>query len=176
LSAQERYSEAIELRRVELAWCRERDGDTDPGTLSSINGLAIDLRKIGALEEAEALSRELLAARRQVLEPSDLSIGLALSGLAKTLEEAGKLEEAAVYREQALYHRLEYEAPDASCTNRERLNLARVLQKLSRTEQAIQLLDQLDSSMKNIVEPSESDASLLEEAASLRSNIKPSKN
>ena len=175
LSELERYSEAIELRRVELAWCRGRDGDTDPGTLSSISGLAIDLREIGALEEAEALFRELLEARKLVLEPSDFEIGRALGGLAKTLEEAGKLEEAAVFGQQALDHRFEHKGPDAWWTNRARMNLARVLQKLGRSAEVEQLLDKLDISIKNIVEPDERETRLLEEAASLRANHESSK-
>lgn len=77
-SAQERYSEAIELLRVELAWCCQHNGDTDPDTLSSIYDLAIDLRETDELEEAEVLFRELLEARQQVLQPSDFGIGRAL--------------------------------------------------------------------------------------------------
>lgn len=93
LSEQKRYSQAIELRRLELAWCRQQKGVTDHDTLTSMNGLAIDLRETGALEEAEGLFRELLEARQQVLEPSELDIGRALGGLSKILEEAGNLED-----------------------------------------------------------------------------------
>jgi tetratricopeptide (TPR) repeat protein len=43
LSQQDRRAEAIPLRRRELTWCRQQNGNTDPGTLTSINDLAIDL-------------------------------------------------------------------------------------------------------------------------------------
>ena len=93
-SQQKRYGEAIQLRRVELTWSRQHNGGTDPGTLTSINGLAIDLRENGKLVEAEALFCQLVAGCQQVLEPEDFDIGRAVGGLAKTLEAAGKLEEA----------------------------------------------------------------------------------
>ena len=127
--------------------------------------------RTGALEEAEALFRELLVARQQVLEPSDLGIGRALGGLAKTLEKAGKLEEASVYAQQALDHRLEHEGPAACWSNRERLNLARVLHKLSRSAEATQLLDALQASISSITEPDEDDRQLLADAAALRDQI-----
>ena len=171
LSQLERHAEAIPLRRRELAWCREQKGDIDPDTLASINGLAIDLREIGELQEAEALFRELVAARQQVLEPEDFQIGRALGGLAKTLEAAGKLEEALDYSRQALAHRKTHEGPDAWWTNRERLDLARVLQKLGRSAKALSLLDQLLMSMKDIIEPDDSDTRLMEEAEALRKDL-----
>lgn len=171
LSSQSRHSEAIRLRRRELTWCRKQNGDTDPGTLTSINELAIDLRETGELEEAEALFRELVAARQQVLKPEDFQIGRALGGLAKTLEAAGKLEEAATYCQQALDHRQTYEGPDSFWTNRERLDLARVLQNLGSSAKALTLLEQLLMSMKDIIEPDDSDTRLMEEAETLRRDL-----
>ena len=56
-SSQRRYLDAIPLRRRELAWCREQNCDTDPGTLTSINALAIDLREAGARGSRSSVSR-----------------------------------------------------------------------------------------------------------------------
>ena len=149
----------------------KRDGRGAAGTLTSINGLAIDLREAGELEEAETLFRELLAGREQVLEPGDFQIGRALGGLAKTLELASKLEEALDYRQQALNHRLANEGPDAWCTNRGRLDLARVLQKLDRQTEAHALVRELQASMDQLEEPDEDDRLLISEASELtRSN------
>ena len=167
LSAQKRHAESIPLRQHELAWCREQNGDTDPGTLASINALAIDLRENGALEEAEALFRELVAARLHVLEPEDFQIGRALGGLAKSLEEAGKLEEAFDYSQQALDHRLAHEGPDALWTNRERLDLARVLHKLERHTDASALLNELQESMVRNNDPYDDDPQLISDAEEL---------
>jgi len=75
LSDSDRRTEAIPLRRRELTWCRQQNSDANSGTLDSINGLAIDLRETGELEEAEKLFRELLAAQQQGLEPSDSRVG-----------------------------------------------------------------------------------------------------
>ena len=171
LSAQERYGEAIELRRVELAWCREQNGDTDLGTLASINNLAIDLREIGKLEEAEALFRELVSGRQQVLEPDDFHIGRALGGLAMTLELAGKLEEALDYSQQTLAHRLAHEGPNAWLTNRERLDLARILYKLGRDLEATDLLQELQKSMARIESSDDDDHELMSNAADLQRTI-----
>jgi tetratricopeptide (TPR) repeat protein len=167
LSAQKRHAESIPLRQHELAWCREQNGDTDPGTLTSINALAIDLRENGALDEAEALFRELVAARQKVLEPGDFQTGRALGGLAKTLELAGKLEEALTYSQQALEHSLTHEGPDALWTNRERLDLARVLHKLGRNSEATSPLQELQASMARINEPDDDDRRLISEAEEL---------
>ena len=170
-SSQRRYLDAIPLRRRELAWCREQNCDTDPGTLTSINALAIDLREAGELEEAEALFRELLASRQKILEPSDFGIGRAFGGLAQTLELAGRLEDAAAYRKQALEHRIKHEGPDAWWTNRNRFDLARILQKLERFDQSTALLDELQTSIAGIEDPDQEDQELLAEAAELRASI-----
>ena len=169
-----RHSEAIPLRRRELAWCRKQNGDTDPGTFTSINALAIDLRENRELEEAEMLFRELVTTCQQVLEPGDFLIGRALRGLARTLEEAGKLEEAVSFAHQALDHRHAHEGPDAWVTNRNRLDLAQVLHKLGRSAEALSLLDQLQHSMGGIAEPEQEDRDLIEAAVELRGKISSS--
>jgi tetratricopeptide (TPR) repeat protein len=166
-SAQSRHAEAIPLRRRELNWCREQNGDTDPGTLASINGLAIDLREVGELQEAEALFRELVTGRQQILEPEDFQIGRALGGLAKTLERAGKFEEALHASEQALNHRLNHEGPDAWWTNLERLDHARILHQLGRLPEAIALLKELQDSVGRNDNPDDNDSQLINDAAEL---------
>ena len=168
LSEQERYREAIELRRVELAWCRQHDGANNPGTLSSINGLAIDLRENGDLEEAEHLFRELVAGLQRELEPKDFKIGQALGDLAMTLEEAGKLEEALNYAQQCLNHSFEFNGPDSWYTNRERLHLARVLHKLGRHHEALEHLNSLQDSLTSEVVLDDNDNQLLAIATRLR--------
>ena len=167
LSYQRRYSESIPLLRLEWSIAEQRDGRNAPGTLSSLNQLAIDLRETGELEEAETLFRELLEARRQVLKPSDFGIGQALGGLAKTLEEAGRLEQAAAIAQQALDHRHEHEGPDSWWTNRKRLDLARLLQKLGRDAEALPLLEQLQASLGNLDHPDDEVPHLLAAACDL---------
>ena len=171
LSAQEQHAEAIPLRRRELAWCQEQNGDTDPGTLQSVNQLAIDLRKVGELEEAEALFRQLLTARQQVLEPGEFSIGRALGGLAKTLEDAQKLDEALDYAQQAFNHRLQYEGSDNWSTNFNRLDVARIFHKLNRNPEALNYLDQLQASLTANEQPDADDTDLLQQAEELRGEI-----
>jgi len=142
--------------------------------LSSINNLAIDLCEIGELEESEALFRELVAGRQQVLEAEDFDIGRALGGLAKTLEAAGKLEEAFKYSQQAFNHHLEHQGTDNWHTNRKRLDLARVLHKLVRFKETSSQLDELEGSMGANPDPDDEDRALLADAAALRELLDPS--
>jgi tetratricopeptide (TPR) repeat protein len=137
----------------------------------SINQLAIDLREAGELEEAEALFRELVSTRQQLLEPDDFQIGRALGGLAKTLEAAGKLEEGVTYGQLALDHRHRYEGDKAWITNLERLDLARILHKLNRTTEALTHLTDLERSIQSIEDPDDDDRQLLEDARTLRHSI-----
>jgi tetratricopeptide (TPR) repeat protein len=166
LSKRGRKREAIEYRRIELDWCRKRDGNCSLGTITSINGLAIDLREIGEVKEAEALFREVVEVRTQVLEPDDFQIGLALGGLARTLEQGDKLEESLIYSQQALDHRKTHEGFDEWCTNRERFDLASVLEKLGRHADACTLLTELLESMSKI-SPDHEDRKLISEAEEL---------
>lgn len=115
--------------------------------------------------------QKLLAARQQVLEPSDFSIGRALGGLAKTLEVAGNLKEAAAFAQQAFDHRLAHEGPDSCWTSRKRLDLARIVYKLGRSAEATQLLDALQASITSNAEPDDDDHQLLADAAALRDQI-----
>lgn len=171
LSADDRRRDAIPFRRRELAWCRKEKGNTDPSTLTSINELAIDLRETGELEEAEALFRELLIGRQQVLESSDSGIGRALAGLAKTLEAANKLAEAAGFARQCLDHRIAHEGHDSFIANHDRFDLARILYKLDRHPEALTLLDDLQTSLNAYTEQDDDDRELLSDAADLRGLI-----
>ena len=94
--------------------------------------------------------------------------------IAKTLEEAGKIDESASIGQEALDHRMEHEGPDSWWTNRERMGQARVLQKLGQSVEAINMLEQLQQSMKNNVEPDYADTKLLEEAEALRRDLESS--
>ena len=171
LSDQERYGESIPLRRQELEVAANRDSRDTIVAMTSINDLAIALREIGELEESEALFRELVAGRQQVLKPGDFDIGRALGGLAKTLEAEDKLEEALNYAQLCLTHRLEYQGPDDWYTNRERLGLARLLHKLDRNTEAVELLQELQASMGSNDEPDDDDRQLMADASGLRLTI-----
>jgi tetratricopeptide (TPR) repeat protein len=167
LFSQERYEEAIEPLKIELAWHRQNHNNTDSGTLASIEALAIALREIGELEESETLFRELLGARQLVLEPGDFEIGRVLGILTKTLEEGGKLEQALHYGRQALDHCLTHAGQDDVWTNRERLDLAQVLHKLDRNREALTLLRELQESMARLDNPDEDDGKMADDAEEL---------
>ena len=65
-----------------------------------MNNLAITLRERGELAEAEAMGREVLAARREVLGARHPDTLTTMSNLASTLRARGKHDEAeAMFRE-----------------------------------------------------------------------------
>jgi len=89
LSALERYDEAIELRQIELAWCRKENGERDRGTLASINALADDLKVSGDPVAAEPLYRECLTGRIETLgdeHPDTMASRYALACCLSTLD------------------------------------------------------------------------------------------
>lgn len=174
LSVLDRQAEAIPLRRRELAWCRKQNGDTDPGTLYSLNQLAIDLTAVGELEESEALFRKLISVHQEVLEPDDFDIGRALGGLAKTLEEACKLDEAADYARQCLEHRTVHEGPEAWWTNRARIELARILNKLGRDSEALLQIRDMEYILAGKHDVDNHDRLLLTEAMAISEEINAS--
>jgi tetratricopeptide (TPR) repeat protein len=132
---------------------------------------ASNLLQFGALEEAEAIFRELLKTRLRDLDFSDSTIGQTLADLAKTLEELGHLEEALVIAYQALDHHREHQGTDDLWTNRERLVVARVLGKLGRSSEALSILKDLQQSMSNIEKHEDLETSLWDEAEKLRIDI-----
>jgi hypothetical protein len=94
LSALERYEEAIELRRIELAWCCKENGDRDAGTLASISSLADDLIANGDPESAEELYRECLAGRIATLGVEHPATMASRYGLARCLSAMQRYSEA----------------------------------------------------------------------------------
>ncbi|RKL04917.1 hypothetical protein BFJ70_g17166 [Fusarium oxysporum] len=94
LSIQGRYEGAAKLYRETLEAREKVLGKEHPDTLSSMNNLALVLRKIGKYEEAEKMHRETLEAREKVLgkeHPSTLS---SMNNLALVLGNMGEYEEA----------------------------------------------------------------------------------
>jgi tetratricopeptide (TPR) repeat protein len=175
LEIQGRYREAVSMRRRELVWMRQHKGDTDEGTLSSINALAIDLRETGELQESEMLFRELVNGQMKTLRPEDIQIGRALGGLAITLELTGKLDEALQHRQASLEHRLEHRGVDDYWSNQARLKTAELLYKLKRSGEALQLLEELVASMSVLDELDGSDRQLIDQAKLLSEEIRSSK-
>jgi hypothetical protein len=97
--------------------------------------------------------------------------GQTILSATKTLEAAGKLEEALDNAQQCLNHRLEYEGPDSFYTNHNRFDVARVFHKLERDQEALDMLNQLDSSLNSDSELSDDVRQLMADASGLRSTI-----
>ena len=89
LSEQERYGEAIELRRLELAWC-QANGDVDAkDMLISMHGLGCDLLAAGETEEALEVLQSCLSQRQKELGAGDDET---LATLARVLEALSSLD------------------------------------------------------------------------------------
>ena len=89
LSAQGRYHEAIELRRMELAWCHANDDVDAKDTLVSMHSLGCDLLAAGETVEALQVLQQCLHQRHQELGASDDDT---LTTMAKVLEALSELE------------------------------------------------------------------------------------
>ena len=101
LSDQQRYSEAIELRRAELAWCQANEDLDAKDKLISMHGLGCDLLAAGETEQALEVLLSCLNGRQQELGACD---GDTLSALARVLDVLsllGRQQEALVLSKEA---------------------------------------------------------------------------
>lgn len=89
LSQQESYGEAIELRRVELAWCQNNDTVDSKSTLMSMHYLGCDLLSAGDAEEALKVLKSCLTQRQKEVSACDDDT---LATLAKVLEALSSLD------------------------------------------------------------------------------------
>lgn len=143
-----RFKDASPLFQFELELLLRRYSPQSREALEIIGYHAKNLRAGNELSESEYLFRALVSATRQILEPSDLLIGLAFAGLSKTLEDAGKIEEAIAYSRLALDHSLEHIGAESLYANRNRLNLSSLLSQMGRRLEAISLLREMHDSMR----------------------------
>jgi tetratricopeptide (TPR) repeat protein len=93
LSGQERYGEAIELRRVELAWCQANVDVDTKDMLISMHDLGCDLLAGGDTEEALEVLRSCLNQRRAELGISDDDTLGTLARVVETLSSVGRQQE-----------------------------------------------------------------------------------
>jgi len=173
-SCQDRRYEAIPLRRRELAWCREQDGDLAGGTLTSIYKLAVDLREIGELEEAEGLFRELIDSSMEGLEKNGSQIGYYLGSLVETLEKTGKTEEAIVYIQRFLDYLSKSDAIDSRTATGKCIDLVRTLHKTGQQREALLVLESLEKLLLQQKDQAEYDAGIVLVVADLRAEIEGS--
>jgi len=171
LSGQERFSEAINLRRRELEWSRLRNGNSHSETLTSILSLAIDLGMADEYAEAEELFREIINNYTLAFVPGDTRAGHALHGLAKTLYLTGKYNESAIIGQKALDFWLDHEGASCWEAKVERRNLAKTFYKLGQRKEARVQLEEL---IKNINPDDESgdDRQLASDAEKLMRQLK----
>ena len=131
-----RYDEAEPLYRRALE-ARERTlGNEHPDTLTSVNNLALLLRRTGRYDEAEPLYRRALEARERTLGNEHPDTLISVNNLAVLLDNKGRYDEAEpLYRRalEASERTLGNEHPDTLISVN---NLAALLDKKGRYDEA----------------------------------------
>jgi tetratricopeptide (TPR) repeat protein len=134
-----KYKEAERMQRRALEMMEKVLGQEHPDTLSSMNSLAVVLRRQGKYEEAERMHRRALELRERVLGQEHKSTLRSMNNLAVALHSQGKYEEAERMHRRALELRekvLGQEHPD---TQRSMNDLAVVLESQGKYEEAEQM-------------------------------------
>jgi tetratricopeptide (TPR) repeat protein len=111
-------------------------GSEHPFTLNSRNNLAIVLKELGRLEEAEAEHRTVLEASTRILGPEHPSTLTSRNNHALVLKELGRLEEAEAEHRTVLEASTQVLGPEHPSTLTSRSNHALGLKDLGRLEEA----------------------------------------
>ncbi len=107
-----------------------------------LHGLAVVSWMRGELEKSEALSRETLAVRRQVLGDSHIDVARTLTNLGLALADLGKPEEALRALQESIAIQEALEGSNHLDTARDRGNVATILAQLGRSDEAEALMRQ----------------------------------
>jgi nephrocystin-3 len=101
LSKQERYDEAIALRKVELAWCQTTDYVDVNSMLASMHALGCDLLAAGKIDEALDILQSCLSQRRKELGACDKKTILTLQKVVHALKMLGRKQEVLALSQEA---------------------------------------------------------------------------
>ena len=130
------YSKGVALGEKALRLARQRFGNRDSDTLTSVNNLGFLYKAEGRYGEAEPLYREALQARREVLGPRHPDTLLSLNNLAGLYESQGRYGEAEPLYREALQTRREVLGPRDPDTLGSLNNLAFLYQSQGRYGEA----------------------------------------
>jgi len=127
------FQRALELRRATL-------GPDDIDTVASMDDMAEAYRELGLLDEAEAMHRETLAAKRRLGAPPS-SIALSLNNVGLTLSERGRFADAEPLLREAIALWRQHDGETADVVAAGLNNLADVLRQQARLAEAVPLLE-----------------------------------
>ncbi|KAF2687612.1 kinesin light chain 1 [Lentithecium fluviatile CBS 122367] len=130
------YSAAEATYRQVLLMTEKVLDSEHPGTLTSMNNLALVLDNQGKYEEAESMNRQTLARTEKVLGPEHPSTLTSMNNLALVLDNQGKYEEAESMNRQTLTQREKVLGPEHPSTLTSMSNLAGVLDSQGKYEEA----------------------------------------
>jgi tetratricopeptide (TPR) repeat protein len=140
LRDQGHFPEAEKFGRETLALEQRALGSDHPGTLWSMNQLALTLQQEGRYIESEKLFRETLAVETRVLGPDHDNTRSALANLGLTLLAEGRLTEAEAVQREELAKTRKAVGPDHPSTLESMSYLAITLAKEHKLEESERLL------------------------------------
>jgi len=97
-----RWTDSYSIRNFVYSEMCVLRGDDYLGTISTMSSLASTLHNQGKLEEAAAMSKEVLEKMKRILSEEHPNTILAMNNFANTLGNQGKLEEAAAMKREVL--------------------------------------------------------------------------
>ena len=142
-----RWTDSYSIRNFVYSEMCVLRGDNYLGTISTLSGLASTLHNQGKLEEAAAMSKEVLEKMKRIFGEEHLNTISAINNLANTLGNQGKLGEAAVMKREALEKRrriLSEEHPDTISAMG---NLANTLGNQGKLDEAVAMLKETYNKM-----------------------------
>ncbi|MBX9622306.1 MAG: serine/threonine-protein kinase [Gemmataceae bacterium] len=153
-------AEAVEqCERARALFTRHR-GPDHPGTLTSMNNLALGYEGLGRHADALALREETLAASRRVLGPDHRITLTSMSSLAVSYHSLGRHPEALRLNEEVLTAQKRVLGPDHPDTLKSMINLALSYRALGRPADAIELREATLAASRRVLGPDHPDTLL----------------
>jgi tetratricopeptide (TPR) repeat protein len=134
LSSQGRFGEAEAIQRQRLAIARTALGEDDYAVLTISTSLGVVLFKMGNLQEALELQKQVAKQWIERYELDNIASIITLQNLAKTLYELGEMQEFVQWQERIVEAKRRVYGRDSWKTVRAMALLARVQNKLGNKE------------------------------------------
>ncbi|MEM6671256.1 MAG: serine/threonine-protein kinase [Planctomycetota bacterium] len=144
-------------------------GDPSAQTARCDHNSALLLEKLGLVEEAEGLLREVIEVRTDLLGPDDQETLVSLRGLALLLGSAGDLEAAVATHTEYIERASQAVEPGSALVQRARIDVVEWLQRLGRPDDAREVLDDVEAELEQTNEVERE--RLVEQIAGLRATL-----
>ncbi len=150
LAGGQRFEEAEQVGRTNLASCKAEFGPKDPDTLTAVNNLGLTLSRLGKYKESEELLRELVETRIELLGEDDETTQTSMNNLGLVLYGTQRFEEAEAWAGRVLALRRASHGKEDPLTLTYRSNFINILSRQFRFEEAAPLYDPLIADMRKV--------------------------